>query len=270
MRTFQSIAIAVLAAAVAAGPVAAKDAPAPRKTVEVKFDKARFLADGFVPLFNGKDLTGWKVPKGDNGHWKVIDGVIDYDAQSEAKGDKNLWTAESYEDFSVHIEWRFKQTTGLFQMPTILPDGSYKKDANGKVINTPTPNADSGIFLRGTGRAQLNIWCWPIGSGEMWSVRNNKSLPPEVRAGAVPKVCADNPVGKWNAFDITLKKDRVTAVLNGKTVLDNAQIPGIPKTGPIGLQHHGGKNKKTGKFSPASSLIQFRNIYIKRLDKAAK
>jgi hypothetical protein len=32
---------------------------------------------GFVSLFNGKDLTGWKIPKGDNGHWKVVDGVID-------------------------------------------------------------------------------------------------------------------------------------------------------------------------------------------------
>ncbi len=39
---------------------------------------------GFVALFNGKDLTGWSVPEGDGGHWKVADGVIDYDAQSEA------------------------------------------------------------------------------------------------------------------------------------------------------------------------------------------
>src|SRR5262245_37559103 len=48
--------------------------------------------EGFVPLFNGKDLSGWRVPEGDGGHWKVIDGVIDYDAESEAKGDKSLWT----------------------------------------------------------------------------------------------------------------------------------------------------------------------------------
>ncbi len=44
------------------------------------------VPDGFVSLFNGKDLTGWKVPEGDNGHWKVVDGAIDYDAESEAKG----------------------------------------------------------------------------------------------------------------------------------------------------------------------------------------
>ena len=35
-----------------------------------------------TPLFNGKDLSGWKIPAGDNGHWKVVDGVIDYDAES--------------------------------------------------------------------------------------------------------------------------------------------------------------------------------------------
>ena len=47
---------------------------------------------GFVSIFNGKDFTGWKIPVGDNGHWKVVDGVIDYDAGSEATTDKNLWT----------------------------------------------------------------------------------------------------------------------------------------------------------------------------------
>ena len=30
---------------------------------------------GFVSLFNGKDLSSWKIPAGDNGHWKVLDGV---------------------------------------------------------------------------------------------------------------------------------------------------------------------------------------------------
>ena len=231
------------------------------------FDKKSFIKRGFSPLFNGKDLSGWKAPEGDNGHWKVIDGVIDYDAMSEAKGSKNLATKESFGDFALHIEWRLKKTTGLYSMPTILPDGSYKKDADGNVIKTPTPNADSGIFMRGTGKGQINIWCWPIGSGELWGYRNDKSMPPEVRAGAVPKVRADKPVGKWNAFDITMKGERLTVVLNGKTVIDNTRLPGIPKIGPIMLQHHGGFNKKTGKMSPASSLIQFRNIWIKPLKK---
>ena len=43
---------------------------------------------GFTAIFNGTDFSGWKVPEGDGGHWKILDGVIDYDAQSEAEGDK--------------------------------------------------------------------------------------------------------------------------------------------------------------------------------------
>jgi hypothetical protein len=216
-------------------------------------------------LFNGKDLTGWKVPNRDNGHWKVVDGVIDYDARSEAKGDRNLWTQESYGDFALHVEWRFKETSGLYPMPTILPDGSYKTDAAGTVIKTPTPNADSGILLRGTARGQVNLWCWPIGSGEMWSVRLDQSLTPAQRAAAVPKARADRPVGQWNSMDITVIGNRVTVMLNNKLVIEDAEVPGLPESGPIGLQHHGGVNAKTGEFSPASSLVQFRNLLIRKL-----
>lgn len=212
-----------------------------------------------VSLFNGKDFTGWKVPEGDNGHWKVIDGVIDYDARSEASGDKSLWTEKSYGDFTLKVDWKIKRTTGLYDVPTVLPDGSYKLDADGKKIITPTPNADSGIYLRGTGKCQVNIWCWPIGSGEVYGYRNNQE-DPVIRAGVTPKVNADNPVGEWNTFIITMKGDRLTVVLNGKTVIENAQLPGAPESGPIGLQHHGGMTN--GVYSPASSLMQFRNISI--------
>lgn len=222
--------------------------------------------DGFTPLFNGKDLTHWTLPEGDNGHWKVVDGVIDYDSCSEAPGkDKNLWTAKEYGDFILKIDWRLKQTTGLYPMPIVLPDGTHKLDEQGNEIKIPTANADSGIYLRGVGKSQINIWCWPIGSGEVYGYRMDKTMPPEVRAGVTPKVKADRPVGEWNTFEITMKGDRLTVVLNGQTVIEKAQLPGVPASGRLGLQHHGGKNPKTGELSAASSLIQFRNISIKEL-----
>ena len=221
-------------------------------------------AEGFVSLFNGKDLTGWVAPEGDNGHWKALDGVLDYDALSEAPKDKNLWTAKEYKDFTLRLDWRLKQTTGLYDMPVVLPDGTHKLDANGKEIKIPTPNADSGIYLRGSSKAQINIWCWPIGSGEVYGYRMDKAMPPEVRAGVTPKVNADKPVGEWNTFEITMKSDRLTVVLNGRTVIENAQLPGIAASGKIALQHHGGRGKD-GQMSAASSLIQFRNISIKEL-----
>ncbi len=217
----------------------------------------------FQSLFNGKDLTGWKVPEGDNGHWKVVDGVIDYDAQSEAPGEKHLWTEKSYKDFTLKIDWRIKETTGYYDVPYVLPDGSVVLDADGNKVTHKIKNADSGIYLRGTSKAQLNIWCWPIGSGEVYGYRNDPEQSPEVRAGVTPKLNADNPIGAWNSFEITVRGDRLTVVLNGETIIENAQLPDLPEEGPIALQHHGGK--KDGVFSPASSLVQFRNIEIKDL-----
>jgi hypothetical protein len=222
------------------------------------------LPPGFVSLFNGRDLTGWKVPEGDNGHWKVLNGVIDYDARSEApRGKQDLWTAREYGDFTLKLDWRIKDTPGTYPMPEVLPDGSHKLGADGKPILTHRPNADSGVYLRGSTKAQVNIWCWPIGSGEVYGYRMDKAMPPAVRAGVTPKMKADRPVGEWNTFEITLRGDRLTILLNGQRVLDNAQLPGVPARGPIGLQHHG--TFKDGKYDGAAALMQFRNISIKEL-----
>jgi hypothetical protein len=85
-------------------------------------------------------------------------------------------------------------------VPVILPDGTHKTDDSGKEIKQSVPDSDSGIYLRGSGRYQVNIWCWPIGSGEVYGVRMDKKMPPEVRAGVTPKKKADKPVGEWNTF----------------------------------------------------------------------
>jgi hypothetical protein len=114
--------------------------------------------DGFVSLFNGKDLHGWKVPAGDNGHWKVVDGVIDYDAQSEAAGDKSLWSEQEYGDFVLHVDWRLKEAPFLNKnVPYILPDGTHARDVHGKELRLTLPDADSGVYLRGNGKFQVNI-----------------------------------------------------------------------------------------------------------------
>ena len=223
-----------------------------------------FKNQGYKSLFNGKNLEGWKIPEGDGGHWSVIDGVIDYDARSEAEGSKDLWTNQEFEDFVLHVEWRFKgYGDHLFPVPYILPNGEYVRSEDGSIYEPLMPNSDSGILLKGVG--QTNLWCWPVGSGELWSIRNNESLPAEVRAAAVPIANADQPVGQWNAFDVTVKGERITVVNNGITVIDNAFYPGLNVRGPIGLQHHGGVNPETGKLKGASSLVQFRNIWIKEL-----
>src|SRR5829696_6642438 len=109
--------------------------------------------EGFTSLFNGKDFTGWKVPEGDNGHWKIVDGVIDYDAASEAKGDKDLWSEKQFTDFVLRVDWRIKETPYVNpNVPYIHPDGSHARDVTGKEMKLALPDSDSGVILRGNVR----------------------------------------------------------------------------------------------------------------------
>jgi Domain of Unknown Function (DUF1080) len=219
---------------------------------------------GFVSLFNGKDLTGWKIPIGDNGHWKVLDGVIDYDAGSEALKDKNLWTEKSYKNFVARVDWRIKATPYVSKnMRIVMPDGHDKLDEKGEPIRITAPDSDSGFILRGSGKAQLNIWCWPVGSGEMYGYRTDAKMPPEIKAAATPKMNADKDIGQWNTFEVTVQGSTVTVMLNGKTVIDKITLPDLPAEGPLGLQHHGGV--KDGVYTGIPALVQFRNIFVKEL-----
>ena len=220
--------------------------------------------EGRVPLFTGIDLENWKVPEGDNGHWKVAGEVLDYDALSEAAGDKSLWSQREYGNFQLIVDWRIKETPYTNpNVAQILPDGSEAVDAEGKPIKLSIPDSDSGILLRGSSKHQVNIWCWPVGSGEMYGVRRDMNLPKEVRAAVTPRMKADKPIGQWNRFEITVRNETVSVVLNNETVITEATIPGLPLRGPIGLQHHGGK--KVGKWTGPPSLVQFRNVIIKEL-----
>jgi hypothetical protein len=219
---------------------------------------------GFEALFNGKDFTGWRVPAGDNGHWRVVDGVIDYDALSEAPGDKNLWSEREFGDFALHVDWRI--TDAPFINPNVfyvLPDGSHARDIHGRPLRLALPDSDSGVYLRGEGKYQINIWNWPIGSGEMYGVRMDRNMPPEVRAAVTPRTQADKPVGEWNRFEITVKGSTVSVVLNGVTVIPGAEIPGLPARGRIAFQHHG--HKRDGEWASSPSLLQFKNVFVKEL-----
>jgi 3-keto-disaccharide hydrolase len=219
--------------------------------------------EGFTTLFNGRDFSGWKVPAGDNGHWKIVDGVIDYDAESEAK-EKDLWTERTYRDFTLRVDWRIKSTPYVNpNVPIIRFDGTHKKDAAGREIRIPVSDSDSGIYLRGSSKAQVNIWSWPIGSGEVYGYRMDAKMPPAVRAGVTPKRNADHDIGAWNTFEITMSGSRLDVVLNGEHVIVGAELPGVPSEGPIALQHHGAK--KDGVWVAPPSLVQFRSISIKEL-----
>jgi len=207
---------------------------------------------GFKSLYTGLDFRGWKVDRGSEGHWKAKDWTLDYDGKSEAQ-EKDLWTEKEYGDFELIVDWRFTRKPEIKPAPVILPSGDYATNDDGSRKMVEVPDAgDSGIYLRGNSKSQVNIWCWPVGSGEVYGYREDKEMSAAVRAGVTPKVKADKPPGEWNRFKITMKGDRLTVVLNEKTVIENAQLPGVPARGPIALQHHG-------------DPIQFANVYVREL-----
>lgn len=204
--------------------------------------------EGFVPLYTGVDLTGWKVTPEHEGHFVPRDWTLAFDGQGP-----DLWTTRSYRNFTLIADWRWTAPPTPTKRPMILPDGTEKKAADGTVEMVEVPDAgDSGIYLRGSSKSQVNAWCWPVGSGEVYGYRTDGSQPDEVRASVTPRVVADAPIGQWNRFVITMNGDRLTVMLNGKTVIENAHLPGVAAEGPIALQAHG-------------SPIEWANLLIKEL-----
>src|ERR1043166_7879980 len=122
-----------------------------------------------------------------------------------ARGEKNGWTLENgvlsntlpssdlisgrnFTDFKLHLEVR------------------VPKDGN------------SGIYLRGRDEVQvLDSWGEPPGSREMGGIYGQ----------VTPSRNAAKPAGEWQSYDITLVGRRVKVVLNGVTIINWAEIPGI-------------------------------------------
>lgn len=206
--------------------------------------------DGFVSLFNGKDLTGWKglvenpitrskmkaselakkqvaADTQMRKDWKVENGYLIFDG----KGYDNICTDKKYRDIEMYIDWN---------------------------LDPAGPEADAGIYLRGT--PQVQIWDTSrvdvgaqVGSGGLYNNTKNASKPLKV---------ADNKLGEWNTFYIKMIGDRVTVKLNGELVVDNVILENfwdrslpIFAEEQIELQAHGSK-------------VYYRNIYVKELKSA--
>ncbi|MBY0588425.1 DUF1080 domain-containing protein [bacterium] len=203
---------------------------------------------GFVSLYNGKDLSGWRGQS----------HISPYELAAMTPEARKTWQEKENVEMAKH--WRADKDE-IFndgQGPYLTTEKDYK-NFELYVDWNMAPLGDSGIYLRGT--PQVQIWDtreeggkWNLGanfgSGSLW---NNK------KAGKNALVLADKPLGEWNRFHITMKDDIVTVVFNDKLVVDKVPMENfwdakkpLPQTGPIQLQTHGGD-------------IRWKNIFIKEL-----
>jgi hypothetical protein len=204
---------------------------------------------GFTPLFNGKDLAGWKtfLAKSKDGKeadpkqvWTIVDGTI----RCIGKPNGYLITDKEYGDYVLKLKWRFPA------------------DSKG---------GNSGVLLHCTGPDKI----WPnsveaqlfAGSaGDIWLIAGeDKQLPKlEIDQGRkdaknkegrhyfrmMKDEKIEKPFGEWNQYEITCKGGDIKLVVNGKEV--NEGKGGSLTKGKIALQSEGAE-------------VHFKDIEIKSL-----
>jgi hypothetical protein len=167
-----------------------------------------FAEPKLKPIFNGKNLSGWEVPKGndDAGWYKAVDGVLKIQSGPKKKG-SILWSKKKYRNFVMEFDFRMGE---------------------GRV--------DSGVHVRTKDQIQIGIsgslnrdmTCSPYipGKGYPVEAKNIKKL-------LKPK--------DWNTMRIQAIGKEYTVWLQGEKVMTYKSDSAIDE-GPVGMQLHGGRN----------------------------
>ena len=200
--------------------------------------------DGFVKLFNGRDMEGWKglvenplkrakmspqeladkqarADEKMRAHWRAENGVVVFDGRGDS-----LCTAKDYADFEMLVDWKIE------------------------------PKGDSGIYLRGS--PQVQIW-EPNSPGQFNPRDGSGGLYNNEKNPRHPLKNADHFVGDWNRFRIVMVGEKVHVFLNNELVVNDTTLENywernkpIYASGQIELQNH-------------SNPLYFRNIFIREI-----
>ncbi|MBI2679405.1 MAG: DUF1080 domain-containing protein [Candidatus Solibacter usitatus] len=189
---------------------------------------------GFTPLFNGKNLDGWKLVRA-NGPGYVIEGdrIV-----CPPTGGGNLFTEKEYANFVLRLDFKLSVggNNGVGLRAPLEGDAAYV-GMEIQVLDDPAPQY--------------------------------KDIKPTQHTGSIydvfpAKLGALKPAGEWNSYEITANGRRVTIKLNGQTTVD-ADLDSV-KDEAI-LKRHPGLARKSGHigFLGHRSHVEFRNIRIKEL-----
>jgi len=196
-------------------------------------------AEGFTPLFNGKNLDGWQ---GAVDNYEVVDGAI---VCKTGKGG-NLLTKEEYGDFVARVQFK-------------LPPGGN----NGLAIRCPLEGNTAYA-----GMTEIQVL------DDNYEKVKGKLDPRQVHGSAYGMVAAargyQHPIGEWNFQEVTVKGSTIKVELNGTVILDT-DLSKVDMTtvmgGKDGPSPHPGKERTSGFFGFAghSDPVAFRSVLIKKL-----
>jgi len=178
------------------------------------------------PLFNGKDLTGFKA-EGSQAFWRVEDGVLIGENDAAKKG-HYLWTEKEYRDFVLEFDVRWKSPT------------ERGVDTG---IEMRKPKIQLQLGVSGSLRVDMT-GCFYIGG---------KPAYPEAGQAKDRKTLM-KPEGEWNTFRIQAKGDSFKCWINGQKASEYTD-PKFSGAAPLGLQIHGAVEMK----------VEYRNIKIAEL-----
>jgi len=167
-----------------------------------------FAEPKLKPIFNGNNLSGWEVPKGNDeaGWYKAVDGVLKIQSGPQKKG-SILWSKKKYRNFVMEFDFRFGE--GI---------------------------VDSGVHVRNKDQIQIGI------SG---SLKRDMTCSPYIPGKGYP-VEAKNikkllEAEDWNTMRIQAIGKEYTVWLQGEKVMTYKSDSAIAE-GPVGIQLHGSRD----------------------------
>lgn len=190
---------------------------------------------GFVALFDGATLNGWKLMGGVGPGYVVENGIL----ACPADGGGNLLTEKEYANFVLRLDFKL------------------------------SPGGNNGVGIRAPFEGRVSYQGMEIQILDDGADRYKGRLRPAQYCGSIYDVFPAEqghlkPVGEWNAYEITANGRRVTVKLNGATIVD-ADLDSA--TDPAVLAKHPGLKRTAGHigFLGHKTRVEFRNIRIKEL-----
>jgi Domain of Unknown Function (DUF1080) len=185
-------------------------------------------ADGFVPLFNGKDLIGWKTHRKQPGNWRVVNGIL----TGSGPAASYLYTErDDYKDFHLRVEAQINNGGN---------SGLYFRTVFGPQVPANNPSFPLGYEaqINGTHRD-------PNKTGSLYAGASGAVV--SVRESPVPP-------GQWFTQEVIAEGNHIIIKVNGKTTADYTDDKRLFTRGHLALQQH---NPQT--------VAEFRKIEIKEL-----